>query len=114
MPHSSSDHIDQANSEGTFSAEQAKKFTEDFDSEEKTRVFSRYQWNGRWSKDAKVLQSESEVLGSLSTDPAFLGRWLDLVYTEADTDRTEKVPAANEKMDTLYGAGRHVLKMDLV
>lgn len=46
--------------------------------------------------------------------PCIPGSWLDLVYKDADTDRTEKVRAANEKLDTLYGAERHALKMDLV
>lgn len=50
---------DQAKSEGTFSTERAKKFKEYFDSEEKTRVFSRYQRDGEWSKDAKTLKNQS-------------------------------------------------------
>ena len=82
-------------------------------SEEKVQLLNKFVENGRWTRDPKAVGLEFGLVRSLMENRMFLGRWLDLVYTLADQEQTQKIRQVPEKLEKLYTKGKHALKMNL-
>ena len=104
--------IESTREEGRLRRDMADKLKSYFDSNEKARAFSELEHG--WSQGLTRVKAESDLLESLAKDLTFVGKWLDFVYKEADSEQTEKVRDLNEKLNTLYGKGRKALAMNLV
>lgn len=101
--------IDAVKKNGWLRYEQAEGLKSCFSSDETALIFTRFVRDPEWSKNGADLKSERLILQSLSKQ-MLLGKWLDLIHTQANKEATEKLREACEELSVLYASGRHALK----